>query len=75
MKGGNMVGMEKNHCRIVSHSLNQPVDELNDQTIIALNTLQDRLDYLKRKSPLFANVTFSPQVKALLAQMETAVVG
>jgi hypothetical protein len=69
-----MIGIDVNHCQVISNSLKE-VHEIDDQTIASLCTLQERLDCLKRKSPLFADISFSPHVKVLMSHRETAVVG
>ena len=65
-----MIGMDR-HCQVVGASLTgkRPVDE---QTYTSVAVLSERLERL-RQSPLFAGVTFSPQVKRLRRHSEVAV--
>ncbi len=69
-----MIGTDVNHYQVVSNSLKE-VHAVNDQTMISLGELQQRLNCLKNKNPLFANISFSTHVKELMARMEPAVVG
>ncbi len=68
-----MTGMDS-HFRIVGECLagERPVDE---QTGAAVAILAERLERLKQTSSLFAEVTFSPQVKKLKQQAEALVWG
>jgi len=65
-----MIRMDR-HCQVVGASLTgkRPVDE---QTYASVAVLNERLERL-RQSPLFAGVTFSPQVEQLRQQAEVAV--
>jgi hypothetical protein len=65
-----MIRMDR-HCQVVGASLTgkRPVDE---QTYASVAVLSERLERL-RQSPLFAGVTFSPQVERLRRHMEVAV--
>jgi len=65
-----MIGMDR-HCQIVGASLSgkRPVD---DKTYASVAALSDRLERL-RQSPLFAGVTFSPEVEQLRQRAEVAV--
>lgn len=65
-----MIRMDR-HCQVVKASLagRRPVDE---QTFMSVAVLSERLERLKR-SPLFAGVTFSPEVELLRQQAEVAV--
>lgn len=48
----------------------RPVD---DAVLTSAAILSDRLEMLKRSSPLFEAVSFSPEVEAMMAQQLTAV--
>ena len=48
----------------------RPVDEA---VLTSAAILGDRLEMLKRSSPLFDAVSFSPEVEAMMAQQLTAV--
>ncbi|RKZ84024.1 MAG: hypothetical protein DRQ39_08825 [Gammaproteobacteria bacterium] len=48
----------------------RPVDEA---VLTSAAILSDRLEMLKRSSPLFEAVSFSPEVEAMMAQQLTAV--
>ncbi len=65
-----MIRMDR-HCQVVGASLSgkRPVD---DETFASVAVLSDRLERL-RQSPLFAGVTFSPQVEQLRQHAEVAV--
>jgi len=65
-----MIRMDR-HCQVVGASLTgrRPVDE---QTYASIGVLNERLERL-RQSPLFAGVTFSPQVETLRQHAEVAV--
>ena len=60
--------------RIVSESLagERPVDE---QTQTAVAILAERLQRLQHRSPLFAEIGFSPHVKRLERQGQALVMG
>ncbi len=62
------------NLRIINEALagERPVDE---QTQAAMMVLAERLGRLKQSSSLFANITFSPQVKKLQRQAEALVLG
>ena len=49
----------------------RPVDE---EVLTSAAVLSDRLEMLKRSNPLFAAVSFSPEVEAMMAEQLTAVV-
>ena len=49
----------------------RPVDE---EVLTSAAVLGDRLEMLKRSSPLFEAVSFSPEVEAMMADQLTAVV-
>jgi hypothetical protein len=59
-----MIGMDSNHCRIVSESITgkRKVDE---HTFVALGVLYEKLDRLKKFDDAFAGVSFSPDVEKL----------
>jgi hypothetical protein len=65
-----MIRMDR-HCQVVGASLagTRPVDE---RTYASVAVLSERLERL-RQSPLFAGVTFSPQMETLRQQAEVAV--
>jgi len=65
-----MIRMDR-HCQVVGASLSgrRPVD---DKTYASVAVLSDRLERL-RQSPLFAGVTFSPQVERLRQHAEVPV--
>jgi hypothetical protein len=67
-----MIRMDR-HCQVVGASLigKRPVD---GQTFASLAVLSDRLERL-RQSPLFAGVSFSPQVEQLRQCVEAVAVG
>ena len=48
----------------------RPVD---DAVLASAAVLSDRLEMLKRSSPLFEAVSFSPEVEAMMAEQLTAV--
>ncbi len=48
----------------------RPVDE---EVLTSAAVLGDRLEMLKRNSPLFDAVSFSPEVEAMMAEQLTAV--
>jgi len=63
----------KNEIEILRQGLigQQPVD---DAVLTSAAVLGDRLEMLKKSSPLFEAVSFSPDVEAMMAQQLTAVV-
>ena len=48
----------------------RPVDE---EVMTSAAVLADRLEMLKRTSPLFEAISFSPEVETIMAQQMTAV--
>ena len=48
----------------------QPVDE---EVLTSAAVLSDRLEMLKRSSPLFEAVSFSPEVEVMMAEQLSAV--
>jgi hypothetical protein len=65
-----MIRMDR-HCQVVGASLTgrRPVDE---KTYASMAVLSDRLERLRR-SPLFADVTFSPYAEQLRRHAEVTV--
>jgi len=61
-----------NEIETLRQALDQqrPVDE---EALTAAAILGDRLEMLKRSSPLFEAVSFSPEVEAMMAEQLTAV--
>jgi hypothetical protein len=62
-----MSDLFRDHCEVVQESL-QGKRETDDRTFASLEILKDRLDRVKRISPKFAIVEFSPAV----SQMRTS---
>lgn len=62
------------NLRIISGTLagERPVDE---QTQAAMAILAERLERLKQRSSLFADIAFSPHAKKLARQAEALVIG
>jgi hypothetical protein len=56
-----MTDLFKDHCEVVQDSLHG-TRETDDRTFASLEILKDRLDRVKRMSPKFAIVEFSPAV-------------
>jgi len=56
-----MSDLFKDHCEVVQESL-QGKRETDERTFASLEILKDRLDRVKRMSPRFAIVEFSPAV-------------
>jgi hypothetical protein len=59
-----MTELFKDHCEVVQESL-QGKRETDDRTFASLEILKDRLDRVKRMSPRFAIVEFSPAVSQM----------
>jgi hypothetical protein len=59
-----MTELFKDHCEVVQESL-QGKRETDDRTFASLEILKDRLDRVKRMSPRFAIVEFSPAVRQM----------
>ena len=68
-----MIGTDLNHCQIVNESINSErcIDE---QTFASLAILSERLEGLKKASPAFASVSFSPALENLAKQKKTMAV-
>lgn len=47
----------------------------DEQTIYAVSVLAERLERLKQRSPLFAAITFSPNLQQLVSPTAFSVVG
>lgn len=64
--------MYNDHHQVVRNTLNskKPADE---KTLASLSALEERLDRLKRLSPIFANVSFSEDVERLVSRASAAV--
>ena len=56
--------MESNYCQIVTESLNGK-RSIDEKTFASIEVLQDRLDRLKKLSPGFDEIKFSPEFKKL----------
>jgi hypothetical protein len=59
-----MTELFKDHCEVVQESL-QGRRETDDRTFASLEILKDRLDRVKKISPKFAIVEFSPGVSQM----------
>ena len=59
-----MIGMDSNHCRIVSDSLSGARD-VDEQTFACLEVLFERLERVKKLDDAFAGISFSPEVEQL----------
>ena len=59
-----MIGMDSNHCRIVTESLTgkRKVDE---HTFESLEVLFERLERVKKLGDSFSGISFSPDVEKL----------
>lgn len=62
---------EKDALEVVSRALAGQQDN-DDQTLAAAELLAERLERVKKAGALFAQIDFSPQMKALLAMGRTA---
>ena len=69
-----MIGMESNHCRILSDSLTG-ARQVDEHTYTALDELFERLEKVKRLEGAFAGISFSPEVEALQKSARVAAVG
>ena len=61
----------KNEIEVLHQALVQ--QDGGEEAMTAAAILNERLDMLKRTSPLFEAVSFSPEVEAMMAQQLTAV--
>ena len=59
-----MTDLFKDHCEVVQESLHG-ARETDERTFASLEILKDRLDRVKRISPKFAIVEFSPAVSQM----------
>lgn len=59
-----MTELFRDHCEVVQESL-QGKKEADERTFASLEILKDRLDRVKRISPRFAVVEFSPAAEQL----------
>ncbi len=59
-----MIGMDSNHCRIVTESL-AGKRKVDDQTFSSLAILSERLEQLKKLDDVFAGISFSPEAERL----------
>ena len=62
----------KNEIALLREALDSG-QEADEAALTAAAILDDRLEMLKRTSPLFEAVSFSPEVEAMMAQQLTAV--
>ena len=62
----------KNEIALLREALDSG-QEADEAALTAAAILDDRLEILKRTSPLFEAVSFSPEVEAMMAQQLTAV--
>lgn len=68
-----MIGMDSDHCRIVTESLagNRKVDE---HTFASLTVLSERLERVKQFSDVFAGISFSPEACKLQKKINAVAV-
>lgn len=68
-----MIGMDSNHCRIVTESLagKRKVDE---HTFAALAILSERLEGVKQFGDAFAGISFSPEAEKLQKKIKAVAV-
>jgi len=59
-----MIEMDLNHCHVVNESL-AGSSAVNEKVLNSISVLGDRLERLKKMSPLFADIGFSPDVENL----------
>ena len=59
-----MIGMESNHCRVLSESITGKRD-VDEQTFVSMGALYERLERLKKFDGTFAGISFSPDVERL----------
>jgi hypothetical protein len=59
-----MTELFKDHCEVVQESL-QGRRETDDRTFASLEILKDRLDRVKKVSPKYAIIEFSPAVNKM----------
>jgi len=73
-KGEKMLGTDSNHCQIVSESLQgqRPVDE---QSLLSIDILSERLDRLKKLGGLFSKIEFSADATRLMKHQNAVAVG
>ncbi|MCF7974236.1 MAG: hypothetical protein K9N55_10505 [Phycisphaerae bacterium] len=69
-----MIGMDWDHCHIVSDSLTgaRPVDT---KALESMEVLKDRLAHLQRMDDRFAGISFSPMAEHLSVQARGLAVG
>ncbi len=68
-----MIGMDSNHCRIVTESL-AGKRKVDDQTFSSLAILSERLDRVKKLDYVFAGVSFSPEAQKLQKKIKAVAV-
>jgi hypothetical protein len=67
-----MIAVKCDHFDIVSQSVNGQ-RQVDGKTFASVATLADRLEKLQSENPLFAGISFSPDVEALsTTQMASA---
>jgi len=59
-----MIGMDSNHCRVVSESITGKRD-VDEQTFVSMGALYERLERLKKLDNVFAGISFSSDVEKL----------
>ena len=59
-----MIGMDSNHCRVVSESISGK-KKVDDHTFASIDVLSERLERIKRFGGAFAGISFSPEVQKL----------
>ena len=69
-----MIGMDSDHCRIVSESLRGQRD-IDDHTFAALEVLYERLERVKKINNAFSGISFSPEAMKLQKSRRAVAVG
>ena len=68
-----MIGMDSNHCRVVTESLTG-AREVDEHTFASLEILHERLERVKKLDNAFAGISFSPEVAELYSNSNAVTV-